>query len=170
MIQERYLDDNSVYTGAENVADNQVKFYIVEQNEEYQPFNLDTWTKEDFKEEQLNDFMGFLFHLRYDQQDVWCYQNRRSTTVTNRKKTNLLARLKHFDDGWIFEEQNERIISFAHAIDILILGKYLITSDIRLLERSFDFQVFIHQKAKEVAEKVAETKLFSGMDVNDLMY
>lgn len=164
MIQERYLDDNSVYTGAENVADNQVKFYIVEQNEEYQPFNLDTWTKEDFKEEQLNDFMGFLFHLRYDQQDVWCYQNRRSTTVTNRKKTNLLARLKHFDDGWIFEEQNERIISFVHAIDILILDKYLITSDIRLLERSFDFQVFIHQKAKEVAEKVAETKLFSGMD------
>lgn len=55
VIQDRYLPDDSVYTGAENVADNQIKFYIVEQNDEYKPFSVDTWTKEDFKEEQLNE-------------------------------------------------------------------------------------------------------------------
>ena len=164
VIQDRYLADDAVYTGAENVADNQVKFYIVEQNEDYKPFDVDSWTKEDFKEEQLNEFMGFFFHFRYEQQNVWCYQNRRSTTVTNRKKSSLLARLKHYDGGWIFEEQNEKIVNFAHAIDILVLDGKLITSDVGLLERSFDFQVFIHQKAKEAAEKVAETQLFSGMD------
>ena len=164
VIQDRYLADDAVYTGAENVADNQVKFYIVEQNEDYKPFDVDSWTKEDFKEEQLNEFMGFFFHFRYEQQNVWCYQNRRSTTVTNRKKSSLLARLKHYDGGWIFEEQNEKIVNFAHAIDILVLDGNLITSDVGLLERSFDFQVFIHQKAKEAAEKVAETQLFSGMD------
>ena len=164
VIQNRYLADDAVYTGAENVADNQVKFYIVEQNEDYKPFDVDSWTKEDFKEEQLNEFMGFFFHFRYEQQNVWCYQNRRSTTVTNRKKSSLLARLKQYDGGWIFEEQNEKIVNFAHAIDILVLDGKLISSDVGLLERSFDFQVFIHQKAKEAAEKVAETQLFSGMD------
>lgn len=164
VIQNRYLADDAVYTGAENVADNQIKFYIVDQNDEYKPFNVDTWAKEDFKEEQLNDFMGFFFHFRYEQQDVWCYQNRRSTTVTNRKKSSLLARLKQYDGGWVFEEQNEKIVNFAHAIDILVLDGKLISSDVGLLERSFDFQVFIHQKAKEAAEKVAETQLFSGMD------
>ena len=125
---------------------------------------MDTWTKEDFEEEQLGEFMGFFFHLRCNQQDVWCYQNRRSTTVTNRRKASLLARLKHYDAGWIFEEQNEIIVSFAHAIDILVLDGNLITKDVRLLERSFDFQVLIHQKSKEAAERVAETRLFSGMD------
>ena len=164
VIQDRYLADDAVYTGAENVADNQVKFYIVEQNEDYKPFDVDSWAKEDFKEEQLNDFMGFFFHFRYERQGVWCFQNRRSTTVTNRKRSNLLARLKHYDGGWIFEEQNEKIVNFAHAIDILVLDGKLITSDVGLLERSFGFQVFIHQKAKEAAEKVAETQLFSGMD------
>lgn len=170
VIKERYLADDAIYTGAENVADNQIKFYVVKQNSEYKPFDVNEWTSEEFKEEQLNEFMGFFFHFRYDQQDVWCYQNRRSTTVTNRRKSSLLARIKQYDGGWIFEEQTEKIVNFAHAVDILVLDGNLITSDIGLLERSFDFQVFIHHKAKEAAECVSKTKLFSGMDkLNDYL-
>lgn len=164
VIKERYLAEDAIYTEADNIADNQVKFYIVKQNDEYKPFDVGTWEEEEFTEEQLNDFMGFFFHFRYDKQNVWCYQNRRSTTVTNRKKSNVLARLKHYDSGWVFEEQNEKIVNFAHVIDILVLDGNLITSDVGLLERSFNFQLFIYQKAKEAAEKVAETKLFGGMD------
>ena len=164
VIRERYLADDVIYTGSENIVDNQIKFYIVPQNEGYKPFDVDTWSKEEFKEEYLDEFMGILFCFRYNQQRVWCYQNRRSITVTNRRKTSLLARIKHFDDGWVFEEQNEKIVNFAHAIDILILDDNLITSDIGLLERSFDFQVFIHQKAVEAAEKVAESQLFTGIE------
>ncbi len=164
VIQERFLTEDVIYTDVDSIADNQVKFYIIEQNDEYKPFNVGTWEREEFMEEQLNEFMGFFFHFRYDRQDVWCYQNRRSTTVTNRKKSSLLARLKHYDGGWVFEEQNEKIVNFAHAIDILVLDGNIITSDVGLLERSFDFQAFIHQKAKEAAKKVAATGLFSGMD------
>ena len=164
VIKERYLAEDATYTDADNIADNQVKFYIVEQNDEYKPFNVDTWEKEDFRVEHLDDYMGFFFHFRYDWQDVWCYQNKRSTTITNRKKSSLTARLMRFDNDWIFEEQNEKIVNFAHAVDILILDGYLITSDVGLLERSFNFQLFIHRKAKKAAEKVAETKLFGGMD------
>lgn len=79
----------------------------------------------------------------------------------------MLARLKHYDDGWVFEEQNEKIINFPHVIDILLIDGVIITADIGLLERSFDFQSFIHQKAKEAAEYVAVTQLFSGMDKLD---
>ena len=170
VIQERYLDEDAIYTKVDNIADNQVKFYIIEQNDEYKPLDVNAWEKDEFIEEQLNEFMGFFFNFRYGQQDIWCYQNRRSNTVINRKKSSLFARLKRFEDGWKFEEQNERIVNFAHAIDILILDGNLITSDIGLLERSFDFQVFIRQKAKEAAEKVAATNLFSGMDkLNDYL-
>ena len=47
VIKERYLAEDATYTDADNIADNQVKFYIVEQNDEYKPFNVDTWEKED---------------------------------------------------------------------------------------------------------------------------
>lgn len=164
VIQERYLADDAVYSGTESVADNQIKFYVIEQNQEYKPFDVNEWTSEEFKEEHLNEFMGIFFHFRYDQQEVWCYQNRRSITITNRRRSSLLARIKRYDDGWIFEEQTERIVNFAHAIDIIVLDGNLITSDVGLLERSFDFQNFIDHKAKEVAERVAETQLFSGVD------
>ena len=76
----------------------------------------------------------------------------------------------HFEGGCFFEEQNEKIVNFAHAIDILVLDGNLITSDVGLLERSFDFQIFIHQRAKKKKKKVAETSLFSGMDkLNDYL-
>ena len=170
VIQERYLDEDAIYTKVDNIADNQVKFYIIEQNDEYKPLDVNAWEKDEFIEDQLNEFMGFFFHFRYAQQDVWCYQNRRSTTITNRKKSSTVTRIMHFEGGCFFEEQNEKIVNFAHAIDILVLDGNLITSDVGLLERSFDFQVFIHQRAKEAAEKVAETSLFSGMDkLNDYL-
>lgn len=167
IIEERYLAEDAVYSGAENVGDNQFKFYVLEQTDEYKPFDVESWTEEEFKEEQIDEFMGFFFVFRYDQQRVWCYQNRRSITVTNRRKSSMLARLKHYDDGWVFEEQNEKVINFPHVIDILLVDGVIITADIGLLERSFDFQSFIHQKAKEAAECVAATQLFSGMDKLD---
>lgn len=164
IIRERYIAEDAIYTSADNVADNQVKFYVIPETGEYKPFDISAWTQEEFKEEHLDGFMGFFFHFRYDQQDVWCYQNRRSITITNRKNTNKLARIKRYDNGWVFEEQNEKIVNFAHAIDIIVLDGNLITSDVGLLERSFDFQIFINQRAKEVADSLIASNLFSGME------
>lgn len=164
VLQERYLADDALYADAMNVGDNQRRFYIIEQTDKYKPFDVDSWISEDFQEDHLNDFMGFIFAFRYDQQNVWCYQNRRSTTIANRKRANVWARIKRFDNGWIFQEQYENIVNFAHVVDVLILDGIIVTDDIGLLERSFDFQQFIHQKAKIAAESVAASKLFSGMD------
>lgn len=58
VIKEQYIIDEAIYAGAECISDNQVKFYVIEQNEQYNPFDVDSWTKEDFKEEQLDDFKG----------------------------------------------------------------------------------------------------------------
>ncbi len=165
VLRDKYLSEDAVYTGAENAADDQHKFYIVEQTDEYKPFDLDKWEREEFKEEHLEDFMGVFFHFRYDQQDVWCYQNKRSVTVTNRKKTGTFARLMRYDKGWFLEEQKERVFNFTHAIDIIVMEGNVITDDIRLLERSFDFQKFINEKAKKAADRIDAAKLFTGMDI-----
>ena len=111
VINEKYLAEETVFDDAENIADNQHKFYVIQQSSEYNPFDLGSWEKEEFKEEHLDSFMGFLFHFRYNEQDVWCFQKRRNITVTNRKKTSLTARIKRFDQGIIFEELNEQIVN-----------------------------------------------------------
>ena len=167
VIRDTYLAEDATYSGVENAGDVPGIFYIIEQTDEYKPFDVETWKIEDFKEEQIDELMGFFFVFRYEHQRIWCYQNRRSTTVTNRRKTGLLARLCHYDSGWVFEEQNDKIISFAHTVDIVLIDGMIITSDIRLLERSFDFQKFIYQRAMEAAESVAATRLFGGMDKLD---
>lgn len=170
VIKEQYIIDEAIYAGAECISDNQVKFYVIEQNEQYNPFDVDSWTKEDFKEEQLDDFKGLFFVFRYGEQYIWCYQNRRSGTVANRKNSNCFARIMKYDNGIIFEEQTEKIVKFEHAIDLIVVDETIITSNIGLLERSFDFQIFVQQKSKEAAATVESSQLFTGMDkLNDYL-
>lgn len=163
-IKEKYISKEVSYVGSEYMIDNQEKYYVVEQTNEYKPFDIASWEMEDFKEDHLNDFMGFMFQFRYDQQEVWGYQKKRSITLSNRKNMNVIAKLLKFEDGYKFEEQREKIMSFVQAIDILVIDGVMITKDIGLLERSFDFQNFIREKALEAAKNVEDSKLFFGMD------
>lgn len=74
------------------------------------------------------------------------------------------------ESGVILEEQKERIVNFSHVVDLVIIDSIVITDNIGLLERSFDFQSFISRKAIAAANSVAETKLFSGLDkLNDYL-
>lgn len=164
LIQDNYLSEDSIFADGLDVGDNQNKYYIIEQDSEYNPFDLKNWTIQSFDEKHIDDFMGILFMLRYEQQEIWCYQNKRAITVSNRKNMNILASFKKYENGIIFEEQNSKIMSFSSAIDILIINGFIITKEIGLLERSFAFQTFIHKKAQNAAESIASTNLFSGMD------
>ena len=81
--------------------------------------------------------------------------------MPNRKNTGIFARLKHFDDGVIFEEQTDNPVKIEHAIDILIIDNQIITSDIKLLERSFDFLDYIKEKSQTVVRNVLSTGYFN---------
>ncbi len=163
VLKESYLSKGAKYLDVEKEVDERADYYVMQQTEDYKPFDIANWEKGKFSEEDLEKFKGFLFSLRANQQEIWCYQNRRNNSYTNRKKTNILARLKGYDDNkWIFKEQTEKIISFSHAVDIVIVDDYLITGDIGLLERSFDFQVFIKKKGQEAVKRIYEKDLFSG--------
>lgn len=161
VIQNRYLPEDATYAQAEQIADNQYTFYIINQNEDYHPFDIGSWTCMDFKETDLSDFIGFIFSFRYDDQVIWAYQNKRSITVPNRKNTGIFARLKQFDGGVIFEEQTDNPVKIEHAIDLLIIDNQIITSDIKLLERSFDFLDYIKVKSQAVVNNVLSTGYFN---------
>ena len=170
VLHDKYLVDGVEFADADNISDNQNKYYIISQSADYKPFDVSNWTSEDFKEAHLNEFMGFFFVFRYDQQEIWCYQNRKSITLTNRKQNSLAARIKRYEKKIIFEEQKEMVVNFSHTIDILLIDECIITNNIGLLERSFDFQVFICKKAKQVADTLAAANIFSGMTkLNDYL-
>lgn len=173
VIRERFLDEEAVYAGETDIADNQKKFHIIQQTDEYRPFDVENWEqkwlcdREYFLETDLDDFKGIIFKFPYSDRNLWCYQNKRSVTVANRRKTGVLARLLHYENGMYLEEQKERVLTFLRAVDIIVMDGYIVTDDIGLLERSFDFQIFIRQKADEASRLVRKSGLFSGMDKLD---
>ena len=160
VLKDKFLSDEAKYSSSDDIADNQNKFYLFKQDDNYRPFPVTIWKEEPFSEEHLSELEGFIFVFRYDNQEVWCYQRKRSITVPNRRKTGVIARLINSEHGIVFEEQNDNFVKIEHAIDILIINDTLITDNIKLLERSFDLIHFISERAKTVVERIKNSGFF----------
>jgi len=162
IIREHYLAEDATYISAERVADNQNKFYVIQQTEEYKPFEFLAGKQEEFKAEHLKDITGFVFVFRFGTQTVSCFQKSRNVTVPNRKGTGIVTKLLCEDRRMILDQQKESLITITKAIDALIIDDLIITDNIKMMERSFDFLLFVSQKAKEAAANVAQSGFFSN--------
>ena len=167
IIREHYLSEDAAYTSAENAADNQNKFYIFQQTEDYRPFAFLTGEQEEFKKEHLKDITDFVFVFRYGTQTVSCFQKGRSVTVPNRKGAGILTKLFCHDDSVILDRQEEPLITITKAVDALIIDGFIITDNIKMMERNFDFQAYIAQKARKAAASVAQSGFFSNTEKLD---
>ena len=79
-IQKKFLSDDSEYAMAESIADNQHKFYVIEQDELYKPFDFLTVPDENIinfslKDKDKADAVLFKFSKYIDDQLVvlWAY-------------------------------------------------------------------------------------------------
>ena len=88
-------------------------------------------------------------------------------TVTNRRRKGFFTRITKTDKGVVFEEQTDDQVKFEQTIDLLIVDGSIVTDNIQLLERSFDFQDFIQKRAKKVVQDVMATGLID--DNNKMM-
>lgn len=161
VLEEKFLSDEAKYSTSDDIADNQNSFYIFKQNDNYRPFPVTSWNIEDFSENHLSELEGFIFLFRYDNQEIWCYQRKRSITIPNRKKTGIFASIFSSENGVIFKEQIENFVKIENTIDILIINDNLITDNIKLLERSFNLIKFISERANEVVEQIENTGFFN---------
>ena len=71
------------------------------------------------------------------------------------------------DDSVVLDQQKEPLITISRAIDALIIDDYVITDNIKMMERNFDFQQFISQKAREAASRIEESGIFSNTNKLD---
>lgn len=162
VISEKYLAEETEFTSGANVADNQKKYYMIAQSEEYRPFDyLDVQVEDipEFKFDQIDDASGIIFWFRIEENEFWVYQHLWSIMVPNKKKTNLLSRLQKYEDHDYFIQQKEPLITIATKADILIMQDYIITSNIGLMQKSFGFQDFIVATADKSVERVMSKTL-----------
>ena len=165
VISEKYLAEETEFASGANVADNQKKYYIIAQSEEYRPFDyLDVQVEDipEFKFDQIDDASGIIFWFRIEENEFWVYQHLWSIMVPNKKKTNLLSRLQKYENHDYFIEQKEPLITIATKVDVLIMQNYIITSNIGLMQKSFGFQDFIVATADKSVERVMNKALVAN--------
>lgn len=166
IIGEQYLSQEAEYTDGRQLADNQHKYLIFEQGENFHPFTYLDDENEigEFKSEDLTDASGLVFRLRKGENTIWLYQHLWSIMVPNKKKTNLMARLMQFENQVVFTEQNESLLTIAKKIDVLIMDNCLITSNTTLLQKSFGFQDYIYQSAQQAVQSIVQKNLVANTE------
>lgn len=162
VLQNKFLAEGVEYAPAEYVADNQKKFYMIEQNDLYRPFAFITSDPEDFNTQCVSDVMGLVFSIRQGDHVIYCYQNSRPITIPNRKHTGLLTRIHETQGSIYFEEQKEPMLSILAAIDAVIVNNTVVTNDIGMMERNFEFVSFINAKASEAISSIIATNIVAN--------
>ncbi|MEF2244220.1 DUF4868 domain-containing protein [Paenibacillus sp. IITD108] len=162
-IIKEYLSPEAEYELAEKIADNQHKYYVIEQTDAYRPFNmlntpidsLDTFSMDDRPEAK-----GLLFMFKRDDTKVWGYQHIYAVTVPNKSKKGWLS----IQDGDVFKEMPLSLFPIAKKVHLLIIEHEIVTKDISLMQRSFRFETFIRNSAQTVIEKVSNIDLVDNLE------
>lgn len=77
ILEQQYLTQDAEYADGRQLADNQHKYLIFEQGDDFHPFTYlsdDNEIKE-FTEEDLLDASGLIFCIRKDVEKLWIYQH-----------------------------------------------------------------------------------------------
>ena len=166
ILQEKFLAQECEYADGRVLADNQHKYLIFEQGDNFQPFIYlsDANEIDKFVDNDLLDNSGLIFCLRKGTEEIWLYQHLWSIMVPNKKKTSPMARLMRFENQIVFAEQRESLLIIAKKIDILIMDNYLITNNISLLQKHFGFQDYIYQSAQQTIQCIIQKCLIKNTE------
>lgn len=163
LIREKFTNEYVDYSSAENIADNQKKFYIINQDSSYEPFSVVKKPLSGIDKFNIQDrdkALGILFKYKRGQLCMWAYQHIHPASIPS-QKNKFLSIQKEKD---IFVEMKQAIFPILRKVDILIIEDKLITSNISLMERSFKFNGFIKAKAEQSIEKIERLNLVSNTE------
>ena len=162
-VKEEYLSEEAEYELAENIADNQRKFYVIQQNPSYMPFEIFTVDADNsnvFSMELRDSVKGFAFMYRRGDAKIWGYQHLYAVTIPNKAKKNWLS----IQDSEVFKEIDIPMLPIAKKVNLLVIGDEIITKDISLMQRQFGFESFVKNSAKKVADDISELNIITNME------
>ena len=166
IFQNQFLCDEAELDKAENIDDNRHVFYEILQNEDYNPFGfLSTYSDVtiSYSEACLNQLMGFAFRFNVNDNYIWIYQQINYPQLINKSK-NVYAILSGLSGNPIYSQLDKDILKIERKIDFLIIGNSIITYQIKLLQRCFQFETYVRNEAKKTVDIISEMDIVDGLD------
>ena len=162
-IRRKFADESAEYDHANNIANNQNKFYVIPQTTDYSPFAAVCTTIQTYDSYRVTDrenAEGIFFRYQRGEQIIWAYQYFWPNAIPNRK--GLAFHVIPQDD--VFTELKKPILAISQKVDLLIIDNNIITNDINLLQTHYDFEHYIRVSARSVASEITTLSLVSNMD------
>lgn len=157
ILRERYLSEDAEYVSADQIADNQHKFYIINQSDEYRPFDFITGETGVFSKVDIKDAEGVIFKVQREGKALWAYQHLWAMMIPNKTSKGIMARLLSIDKQKdVFTALTDPILTISKKIDFIILDGQIVASDHKLLQQHFGFQDYIRIRAAKTISIVAE--------------
>lgn len=155
-INAKFLVDGVEYDTATNIADNQKKFYVVEQDDDYKPFDVTQMSPEaldalpNYSANERDNVEGVFFCFYRNGISIWAYQFIYQNAIPNRKGLGFNV----FQQGDVFVEMKEPLLLISRRIDLLVIGREIITDNTDMLQRNFGFDEFVRVQARRVVTSV----------------
>ena len=170
-IQSKFLTDDSKYANGDDLANEQACFYVIKQDDAYQPFSYLSVPEnqvENFKLSDKNNADAILFKFSFQRsgelKQLWAYQKILPASIPNRQTKYFQLIRKSQDRQDVFTEMKEQMFIITRKIDLLILGDEIITADIKLMERHFGLETFLRASATRAVSSITTVGLVGNDD------
>ncbi len=170
-IQNKFLADDSMYANGDDLANEQNCFYVIKQDEDYQPFCFlyaPGNQLESFKLSDKDNADAILFKLTFQRngelKQLWAYQKIQPASIPNKWKKHFQLVIKSQDRPDIFKEMKDQMFIITKKIDLLILDDEIITDEIKLMERHFGLETFLRASATRAVSSITTVGLIGNED------
>ncbi|MEG0962277.1 MAG: DUF4868 domain-containing protein [Lachnospiraceae bacterium] len=166
-IQTMFLTESAEFTMVENIANNQDKFYIIQQDESYRPFEILSTPVEDinnFTMDESAEADAIVFRFRRGKSSFWAYQQIAPAAVPNKKKQNFLIKILSTEQTDQFVEMSDQLFTITRKVNLLVIGDKIVTKDISLMQRHFGFEDFVRASARKAVSDISNIHIVANDD------
>lgn len=163
VIKGKYGSETAEYDLIENIADNQNKFYVIPQTDEYKPFEAlasSSTVTESYCVAEREAAEGIFFRYEREGTVLWAFQYFWPNAIPNRKGTGF--HIIPQDD--VFVELRKPILAVTQKVDLLVMDNHIITNDVGLLQAHYDFQQYVRTTATRIVSEITTLDLVSNMN------
>lgn len=163
VIKGKFGSETVEYDLVENIADNQNKFYVVPQTDEYKPFGalaFSSTVTESYCVAEREAAEGIFFRYEREGMVLWAFQYFWPNAIPNRKGIGF--HIIPQDD--VFVELRKPILAVTQKVDLLVMDNQIITNDIGLLQAHYDFQQYVRTTATHIVSEITTLDFVSNMD------
>ena len=180
-VRIKYLSEDSQYATGDALADDQNRYYVIAQDDEYQPFAYLSLSEEQLDSFRLEDkdnadalLFKFILQRQGQVKQFWAYQKILPSSIPNKKKQHFQLTPKSEERPDVFKELKDQMFIITQKVDLLVLlsetevngptQSEIITNEIKLMERHFGLETFVRASARRAANAITTVGLVKNVD------